>query len=71
MKNQYYIAGYLKGNEIGVIDLDGKFNTSDKLDFDSRMFFDSTEEAQSFLDKLSGEENRPDFNYQIEEVEND
>lgn len=69
MKNQHYIAGYLKGNEIGVIDLDGKFNTSDKLDFGSRMFFDSIEEAQSFIDKLSGEENHPDFIYQIEEFE--
>jgi viroplasmin and RNaseH domain-containing protein len=69
MKNSHYIAGYLKGNEIGVIDFTGKFNNSDKLDFDSRMFFDSVEEAQSFLDKLSGEENHPDFNYQIEEVE--
>jgi len=71
MKNQHYIAGYLKGNEIGVIDLDGKFNTSDKLDFDSRMFFDSAEEAQLFLEKLSEEQNHSDFKYQIEEVEND
>ena len=69
-KNQYYIAGYLKGNEIGVIDLDGKLNTSDKLDFDSRMFFDSNQEAQSFIEGLQKEENHPDFNYQIE-VEND
>ena len=70
MKNSHYIAGYLKGNEIGVIDIDGKFNTSDKLDFDSRMFFDSIEEAKYFIDTLSGKENHPDFNYQIEEVEN-
>jgi hypothetical protein len=70
MKNQHYIAGYLKGNEIGVIDLDGKFNNSESLDFDSRMFFDSVEEAQKFLGKLKDEKNHPDFNYQIEEVEN-
>ena len=69
MKNQHYIAGYLKGNEIGVIDLDGKFNTSESLDFDSRMFFDSVEEAQEFWGKLKDEKNHPDFNYQIEEVE--
>jgi hypothetical protein len=70
MKNQHYIAGYLKGNEIGVIDLDGKFNNLESLDFDSRMFFDSVEEAQKFLAKLKDEKNHPDFNYQIEEVEN-
>ena len=28
MKNQHYIAGYLKGNEIGVIDFDRCFGTS-------------------------------------------
>jgi viroplasmin and RNaseH domain-containing protein len=70
MKNQHYITGYLKGNEIGVIDLDGKFNNSESLDFDSRMFFDSVEEAKKFLGKLKDEKNHPDFNYQIEEVEN-
>jgi hypothetical protein len=69
MKNQHFIAGYLKGNQIGVIDLDGKFNTSDRLDFNNRMFFESVEDAQSFIDKRCGEENHPNFTYQIEEVE--
>lgn len=69
MKTTYYIAGFLKGNQIGVIDLDGKFNTSEKLDFDSRMIFDSDDDARSFIDKLSNEQNHPDFKYQIEEIE--
>ncbi len=67
MIKQYNIIGYLKGNEVGVIDTDGKFNTSDRLDFNSRMFFESKEEAQKFINRLSiEEENHPEFEYSIE-----
>ena len=61
------IVGYLYGNEIGVIDSDGKFNTSPKLDFNSRMFFNSESEAESYIEKLNEtESNRDGFKYQID-----
>ena len=61
------IVGYLDGSEIGVIDSSGKFNTSDKLDFNSRMFFDSENEAESYIEKLNdSESNREGFKYQVD-----
>lgn len=61
------IVGYLNGSEIGVIDSDGKFNTSEKLDFNSRKFFDSKNDAESYIEKLNeNETNMDDFKYQID-----
>lgn len=61
------IIGYMDGTEIGVIDSDGKFNTSDKLDFYSRMFFDSENEANEHIKNLNETENNRDgFKYQID-----
>ena len=61
------IVGYFDGNQIGVIDASGKFNTSDKLDFNSRMFFDSENEANEYIENLNEtENNREGFKYQID-----
>lgn len=59
-----YIVGFFHGNIIGVIDSDGKFNVSDKLDFDSYKFFESPAEARSFIDKQANNL-RPGFEYEI------
>jgi hypothetical protein len=63
-----YIVGFLDGSIIGVIDFDGKFNTNERLDFDSRKFFDSKEDARNFINRQS-KKVRPGFEYSIE-VEN-
>lgn len=60
------IVGYLNGNQIGVIDSDGKFSTN-KLDFNSRKFFDSVESAENYIEKLNkSENNSTDFCYKVE-----
>jgi hypothetical protein len=61
------IVGCLEGNQIGVIDSDGKFSTNSKLDFNSRKFFDSVEDAEIYISKLNkSENNSPDFSYKVE-----
>lgn len=65
----FYISGYLKDSHVGHIDSDGKFNTNDNLPDESRMFFDSRDEALEFINDLGNENNHPDFKYVIGEVE--
>lgn len=71
-KNTFYIAGYLKGNQIGTIDTDGKLNYSENLDVDSWKHFETKEEAEDFINRLienETEDLHPTFNYVVEEFE--
>ena len=73
-KNIFYIAGYLNGKQIGVVDSDGKFNNREQLDFDSWKHFGSEKEAQIFVDNLLKNETKPlhpDFLYRVEEWDAD
>jgi hypothetical protein len=60
------IVGYKSGREVGVIDADGKFNTNDKLDYSSSMFFDCKESAERFVENFDKSELHPDFKFEIE-----
>jgi len=69
MKNseEITIVGFLEGNQIGVIDSDGKFYTRPNLGYNSRKFFNSVESAESYIEKLNkSENNSPDFCYKVE-----
>lgn len=71
-KNTFYISGRLNGFQVGLVDTDQKLNYSKNFDFDSRLQFETLEEAESFKNKLEArEKNNPNFSYIIEEWEED
>jgi len=72
-KNTFYIAGYLNGNQVGVVDSDGKLNYSDNLDLSSWMHFEDKEDAENYVKylKKNDGETHPAFHYEVEEWEED
>ena len=73
-KNTFYIAGYLNGNQIGIIDSDRKFNNKEQLDFDSWKHFESEKEAEIFVSNLLKNETETlhsNFSYRVEEWDAD
>ena len=73
-RNTFYIAGYTNGNQIGIVDSDGKLNYSDNLDFETWMHFETKEEAQKFADillEIETDDLHPTFKYLVEEWDED